>query len=395
VYSSVVGYDGARNVRNEERHVAADTERPPTDDQEDLRKSNVVPRWVRLIALAIFAGVVIVIIYGYLARPGWIGVSGKQFWDYLDLLIVPAALALGVFWLNRRQSQRDQQAEDAQQKRALAVESQRAQDQALQAYLDQIGHLLLDKDSPLRKSTKDDEVRTLARARTLAVLPRLDDARKGTVVQFLYEADLITTKTTRYVPGKDTIDTPKESNIEDIQRWIQRWIIEPKSGDIPGWITRGRIVDLRGADLSRSSLGGTILDRAHLAGADLSGADLSGAHLTTYRESFLRVADLSDTNLSGAILSNITLASSDSLPKFAQNGMKEIPIGGEPTMEMKQEIQRRVNSIAELTVEEKACRELEYLAKSLEGATMPNGQKYEDWLKSRDRGEGGKNDGSS
>ena len=31
---------------------------------------------------------------------------------------------------------------------------------------------------------------------------------------------------------------------------------------------------------------------------------------------------------------------------------------------------------------------------SLEGATMPNGQKYEDWLKSKDRGEDGKNDGS-
>lgn len=55
-------------------------------------------------------GVVEVIIYGYLERPGWIGVSGKQFWDYLDLLIVPAALALGVYWLNRRQDERDQQA---------------------------------------------------------------------------------------------------------------------------------------------------------------------------------------------------------------------------------------------------------------------------------------------
>jgi uncharacterized protein HemX len=115
-------------------------------------------------ALAIFAGVVIVIIYGYLAKPGWIGSSGKQFWDYLDLLIVPAALALGVYWLNRRQTERDQQAEEAQQERAqqaeeaqqeraLAVESQRAQDEALQAYLDQMGQLLLDKDRPLRQST--------------------------------------------------------------------------------------------------------------------------------------------------------------------------------------------------------------------------------------------------
>ena len=34
-------------------------------------------------------------------------------------------------------------------------------------------------------------------------------------------------------------------------------------------------------------------------------------------------------------------------------------------------------------------------AKSLEGATMPNGQKYEDWRKSKDSNGDGKKDGSS
>jgi Pentapeptide repeats (8 copies) len=344
-----------------------------------------------VVALAMLTSV----LGGYVFGWEWTGIvkddnyHKRTLWDWLQLLIIPAVLAGGGLWFNQQQQERQREDDRRQQERGLEIEKQRAQDEALQTYLDQIGQLLLDKDSPLRKSTKDDEVRTLSRARTLTVLPRLDDARKGTVVQFLYEADLITTKTTRYIPGKDTIDTPKESNIEDIQRWIQRWVIKPNTGDIQRWITRGRIVDLRGADLSRSSLGGTILDRAHLAGADLSGADLSGAHLTTYREGFLRVADLSDTNLSGANLSNVTLASSASLPKFAQNGMEEIPIGGEPTMEMKQEIQQRVDCIAELTVEEKACRELEYLAKSLKGATMPNGQRYEEWIKSRGEGDSG------
>jgi len=32
---------------------------------------------------------------------------------------------------------------------------------------------------------------------------------------------------------------------------------------------------------------------------------------------------------------------------------------------------------------------------SLNGATMPDGQKYEDWLKSKDRGEEGENSGPS
>jgi hypothetical protein len=105
------------------------------------------------------------------------------------LLIVPAALALGVYWLNRRQDERDSQAQAAQRERELEVENQRAQDEALQAYLDQIGQLLLENN--LRGSEKGSEVRSLARARTLTVLARLDGARKGSVVTFLYEAGLI------------------------------------------------------------------------------------------------------------------------------------------------------------------------------------------------------------
>jgi uncharacterized protein YjbI with pentapeptide repeats len=39
--------------------------------------------------------------------------------------------------------------------------------------------------------------------------------------------------------------------------------------------------------------------------------------------------------------------------------------------------------------------ELEQQAYSLKGATMPNGQKYEDWIKSKDQEENKKSDGSS
>jgi len=54
--------------------------------------------WIGGIAtLALVLGVVGVIIYGYLAEPvpGWVGVSNKEFWDYLELLIGPAVLAIG------------------------------------------------------------------------------------------------------------------------------------------------------------------------------------------------------------------------------------------------------------------------------------------------------------
>jgi Pentapeptide repeats (8 copies) len=343
-------------------------------DQKQLEMGKENLRWFLLIT-AVWVTVLVLILVGYPLQ--WTGFREKTLWDWMQLLLTATVTSIIAYLGQKISSQQYLGQQEAEENRAQA--------EALEAYLDQIGQLLLDDERPLRKTGEGDEERTIARAWTLAVLSRLSGARRGTVVQFLYEADLITRKTSRIIPGKDTINAPRESNIEDIQRWI----IESTTGDIPRWITRGGIVDLRGADLSRSSLDATILGKAHLAGADLSGANLSGAQLSTYREGFLRVADLSDTNLSGANLSNVTLASSSYLPEFARNGMEEIPIGGEPTMEMKQEIQRRADSIAELTVEEKACLELEYLAKSLEGATMPNGQKYEDWLKSKGRAEDG------
>ena len=38
-------------------------------------------------------------------------------WDWLELLIVPAAIALGVFWLESRQSQRDREASERDRRR--------------------------------------------------------------------------------------------------------------------------------------------------------------------------------------------------------------------------------------------------------------------------------------
>jgi hypothetical protein len=104
----------------------------------------------------------------------------KTLWDWLDLLIVPVVLAVGGYLFTRSENRTTQ-----------AAAERRAQDEALQAYFDQVGQLLLDKDPPLRQSEHDSEVRTLARARTLTVLSRLDGDRKAQVVQFLHEAGLI------------------------------------------------------------------------------------------------------------------------------------------------------------------------------------------------------------
>jgi uncharacterized protein YjbI with pentapeptide repeats len=203
------------------------------------------------------------IVLGYVLEWEWTGLvkdkayTKRTLWDWLQLLIIPAVLAAGGLWFNQQQRDRE-----------LEIADRRAQDEALQAYLNQIGQLLLDKDDPLRDSQETDEVRVLARAQTLTVLGRLDGGHKRSVLQFLYESELII---------KDrVILTLKEADLRKadlrqghLRRADLRWA-HLSFADL-------RFADLIKADLSRAYLIGTNLSAAQLSDADLSDADLSDA----------------------------------------------------------------------------------------------------------------------
>jgi uncharacterized protein YjbI with pentapeptide repeats len=291
--------------------------------------------------------VVGVIVYGYLAKPGWIGVADKTFWDYLELLIVPAALAIGVYWLNRAQQERDREADQAQQQRErkadedrrqreLEVGNQRAQDEALQAYLDHMSQLVADKERPLRRAQPGDSLSVLARARTLTVLPRLDGERKGSVLQFLYEAGLI--DKTRVVVDLMEADL-REANLTFanlMSAYLRRTDL------IEAILFRAFLMGagLERTDLSRANLSGALLGAARMEWADLRQANLSGADL---RMAQLYYANLQEANMSGANLRGVL----DDHDRVITND------------------------------------DLAQQGASLQGATMPNGQKYEDWLKDK------------
>jgi hypothetical protein len=74
------------------------------------------------------------------------GLKGKTLWDLLQLLIVPLMLVAIGFWFTTQQEARQQQLEDQRAELERAIEDQRAQQATLQAYLDQMGTLLLDRD---------------------------------------------------------------------------------------------------------------------------------------------------------------------------------------------------------------------------------------------------------
>jgi hypothetical protein len=157
--------------------------------------------------------------------------------DWLQLLIVPFALVVISLVFTAQQDQRQQQIEQQRAEAEREIAEHRAQDEALQAHLDQMSGLLLEKD--LRSSDEESEVRTLARARTLTVLGRLDPSRKTAVMQFLDEAELI--------QGADD---------------------------------RASIISLTEADLTKADLYAADLRGANLTKADLTDADLTGANVT-------------------------------------------------------------------------------------------------------------------
>jgi pentapeptide repeat protein len=191
--------------------------------------------------------------------------------DWLQLLVIPFALVVISFLFTMQQDARQVKIEDQRAKSERELAEQRAQDEALQAYLDQMGQLLLEKNLP--DSKEGSEVRTLARARTLTVLRRLDATGKGDVIQFLSESGLISAE-----------DGPVVSLVEtDLSR------ANLSNADLSG-------AYLYAADLSDTNLFGADLSGAELRQAILSGADLREANLTDAR---LLGADLSEANLSG------------------------------------------------------------------------------------------------
>jgi uncharacterized protein YjbI with pentapeptide repeats len=205
---------------------------------------------------------------GYFFHWDWTGFSsytppvkdsnfqrGKTLWDWLNLvavLAIPAAVTLGVAWYTVQQG-----------KVSSRENTDNHREATLRDYIDKMTELLLDRH--LRESSPNDEVRTIARVRTIAVLFQLDARRIGYVFTFLRETGLMSE--------------------------------EPNSG----------IISMRGANLSMIDLSQTNISSVNLSGANLRGANLSNARLTSAEltevsldEANLTNANLSFANLSGA-----------------------------------------------------------------------------------------------
>src|SRR5215204_5953114 len=246
----------------------------------------VVPTWmlwVALIALLIAAGIVAG--YTILDPKEVSGFKNKTIWAWLNLVGVSSAIIIVGWIVTRKQRERDE---------AIALE--KAQDEALQAYLDQMSNLVVDhklgqklgdargKDSDgehkfkfevwtkeaklswgLAEEESEDHIPEVAQARTTAVLLSLDARHKRRPLKLIHELGLIK--------------------------------------------TQDNVLDLKNAGLDHADLSELSLREAHLVGADLRVSDLSGADLSKsdLTEADLRGADLRRANLSNTILTRANL----------------------------------------------------------------------------------------
>src|SRR5215217_4248892 len=79
--------------------------------------------------------------------------------------------------------------DDRRNQESRDLEAQRAHEAALQNYFEQVGTLLIDQ--PLHRASPGDNLSTVVRVHTLAVLEGLDPDRKRILLQFLYESRLL------------------------------------------------------------------------------------------------------------------------------------------------------------------------------------------------------------
>jgi uncharacterized protein YjbI with pentapeptide repeats len=288
------------------------------------RRPLLIIKWLFIIACIIVLPILLmkVILFGYsLPFTGFNAQRvpdpeqyqpAKTLWDWLQLLIIPAVLAVGGTIFNRLLNERSRDIASSQQ-----------QETALQNYLDEMSKLLT--TNQLRKSEPGSPERDIARARTLTVLPGLDPLRKGRVLRFLYETGLICKDNTIVDLHGANFSNLRihETKLNSKYLQITGTRLSLKKANLQGAIFRDASleqVDLRGACLDEAYVTHVDLNRTWLCHASLRMTRLNGSNL--YR-ACLREAQMQGVQLRGAYLREADLRSVNLQEAQRKGGKKQ------------------------------------------------------------------------
>jgi len=275
-----------------------------------------MPRWGWFVLAAV--AVLLVVLWGN--WPPWTGFGeasfpksdkleyrpAKTLWDWLGLLIIPLSLAGAGLWFTHWREKQAREYEQRRREEEKELAGDRLREEVLQGYIDRMADLMLHEK--LGQSAEGDPVRDVARSRTLLALRRLDGRRKGLLLRFLRESELV-------IKGEEIVRLYKA----DLRRAILT------QADLRG-------VGLNGADLRKAILKRAALHGADLHSADLRDADLCGAYLGKYghspeQETVLAGALLARADLSGVDLSQARGLSQQEIDSARGDASTRLPEG--------------------------------------------------------------------
>ena len=249
--------------------------------------------------------------------------KSRTLWDWMQLLIVPIVLALGATLFNRAITHNEQNIADQRyiNEQNIALDKQR--EDLLQVYLDRMSDLLL--NGGLSQSSPDAQVRNIARVRTVTVLRQLDTRRINYVLSFLRETKLVTPEPETNIISFRSADLSrvdfKNVNLSDFD--LSKANLS--KADLTGaniCKTNLSEANLNGANMSDtyiyfSKFNGASLNKAHFQKAYLDHVSFAGSLLHTsldnanFSKAQFHHVDLSrttleETDLSGAWFSDTT-----------------------------------------------------------------------------------------
>lgn len=147
-------------------------------------------KYFKIIIIVIISVLLSLLIYNAVfpyGSPNWMGLKFysdnnqlevRKLWDWLDLLIVPLSLIfLGWIYQAYEKSKTERK------------EKENQQNEILDSYFRTISELI-NKWNLLDK-TQNNESRIIARTRTIVAVENLEGERKGQILQFLFESNLI------------------------------------------------------------------------------------------------------------------------------------------------------------------------------------------------------------
>lgn len=223
------------------------------------------------------------------AAPAWTGFGkydeikngprAKTLWEWLDLLLIPFCVGI-LAWSFK----------EAEKEKASKSEDERSQNETLDSFVNIMTELITKHNLANQNSTL--ETRTIARTRINLAFSNLNGARKGQVLQFLFESGLID-----YNPKINILGGNMKNAILD-------GIVLSKS-------------EIKGVYFNNATIKEANLNEAIFTSCDFTKADLTESLVTNTNFSYtnltkskLKGMDLTSVNFEGANLTKADLRGS-------------------------------------------------------------------------------------